>query len=408
MTNFNNSFERFFKTNEYRQNRFIMRIILWVFISVPFLLLGRMSGIFPMFDYNIIVIDSIIFMVGYFTALILEKIRPYSPAIKYILLFTVEMNVIVISLGEGSLVYITYVIVPLLSCIYLNKNFCIKVLISAYILMLLSLYYRAYYLVPSYTSGITSIRWLIQYTAGLTVEYILIAAVVFILATRNASIFKADYNEVVKAFNSQREITSSYVAMLSQKHPALESHLIRCSNYVEIICSHLQKNRKYSDILTDNTIFNYVTASYLHDIGIISIPDYILNKKTPLDEAEMKILKTHTILGYNLIKENMSQMDHDYLQILCDMTLFHHEHWDGNGYPYGITSEKIPLAGRIMAGANYIDNFLTGAPFREPVSFEVMLEEITKMAGTVLDPEIVKVIVRAAPDIRAVYESQKY
>ena len=113
---------------------------------------------------------------------------------------------------------------------------------------------------------------------------------------------------------------------------------------LEIICSHLQKNRKYSDILTDNTIFNYVTASYLHDIGIISIPDYILNKKTPLNEAEMKILKTHTILGYNLIKENMSQMDHDYLQILCDMTLFHHEHWDGNGYPYGNCQVFVVLA----------------------------------------------------------------
>ena len=58
----------------------------------------------------------------------------------------------------------------------------------------------------------------------------------------------------------------------------------------------------------------------------------------------------------------MSQMDHDYLEILCDMTLYHHERWDGSGYPYGIAGEKIPLAGRIMAGANYIDNLLTGSP----------------------------------------------
>lgn len=408
MTNFNDSFERFFKTNEYKQNKFILRIIFWVFISVPFLLLGRKAGIFPLFNYSIVFIDAVVFIVGYTIAFILEKIKPYSSVIKYVILFTVEANVLVVSVGIGSLVYITYVMVPLLSCIYLDKKFSIKMLIICYIFMFLSLCYRAHFLVPSYSSGITPQRWLTQYTAGLTLEYILVAAAVIILASRNSTIVDIDYKEVVKTFNSQREITSSYVAMLSQKQAGLEKHLTRCSNYVEIICNYLQRNKKYSDILTDTTVFNYVTASYLHDIGVISIPDVILNKKTDLNEKERKILQTHPLLGYNLIKTNMSQMDHDYLEILCDMTLYHHERWDGSGYPYGIAGEKIPLAGRIMAGANYIDNLLTGSPNRAPVPFDKMLEVIKQMEGTSLDPEISKVIIKASDAIKAVYERQNF
>ena len=408
MKNFNDSFERFFKTNEYKQNKFIMRIILWVLIAIPFLLLGRQSGIFPEFDIKLIYIDLIIFICGYCIAFIFEKIRPYSSLIKYIILFTVEINVIIISIGQGSLLYISYIIVPLLSCIYLDRKFSIKILIISYILMIISLIHRAYFLIPGYTSGITPERWLTQYTAGLTIEYCLVACVVLIVASRNTTIVDTDYKEVVKAFNSQREITASYVAMLSQKQAGLEKHLARSSNYVEIICNYLQRNKKYSDILTDNTVFNYVTASYLHDIGVISIPDSILNKKGALNNKETKILHAHPILGYNLIKANMSQMNHDYLEILCDMTLYHHERWDGNGYPYGLSGEKIPLAGRVMAGANYIDNLLTGAAFRAPVTFDKMLEIIKELEGTALDPEIARVILKASNDIKAVYERQNF
>lgn len=406
MTNFNNSFEHFSKTYEYNQNKFIFRIILWFLIAIPFFLLGKMAGIFPQFDYPVLIIDVCVFVAGYLSAYILEKIRPYSPLIKYIILITVELDIIIVSVGSGTLVYISYIIIPLISCIYLNRKFSIRILIICFVLMIVSLFVRAYYIVPGYTSGISSRQWLIQYVVICSIEYFVNAFIVLILATRNASIVDTDYQEVVKKFNSQREITSSYVAMLSQKHSSLEKHLVRCSNYIDVICRNMQRDKKYSDILTDDMIFNYVTASYLHDVGVMSIPDSILNKKTELTDKEMDVLKTHTIFGYNLIKENLSEMDRDYLEVLCDMSLYHHERWDGNGYPYKLSGLNIPLAGRVMAAVNTLDNLLTDAPYRKAVSFDEMLEKITQMEGNELDPDIVKIIIKAAPGIRQVYENQ--
>lgn len=395
MKNFkDDSFEHFFQTNEYNQNKSVLKIVLWILIVIPFLLLGKLSDIFPFFNYRNLIISLVVFVVGYLSSFILFKIFPYSKLIKYLILFTIEIDVIILSLGNSSLLYIAYILVPLISCIYLDRKFSIKILIICYFLMILSLIYRALVVVPQFTSGISTKEWAFQYITFLSIEYFFNAFIVIIVSTRNSTIIDADYKGVVKEFTSQIEITSSYVAMLSQKQSSLERHVTMCSRYVQFICECLQKNKKYSDIFTQKVVFNYVTAAFLHDVGIISIPDSILHKKTNLTEKELSILKTHTILGNKLIKENMSEMDKDFLQTVCDMILYHHEQWDGNGYPYGIYENEIPLSGRVMAAANVLDNLLGGETYLRAKDFDEAMYKISQMEGSVLDPEIVKEILK--------------
>ena len=150
-----------------------------------------------------------------------------------------------------------------------------------------------------------------------------------------------------------------------------------------------------------------VTASYLHDIGIISIPDEILKKETPLNEEEMEILKTHTTLGNALIYENMTSMDDSFLQVLCDMSLYHHEHYDGSGYPYGISGSSIPLSASIMCAANILDNLVTDYPYKPEISFDEAIRKIKSMSGKELNPDIVEVIKKAEIELWKSYDSLK-
>ncbi len=125
----------------------------------------------------------------------------------------------------------------------------------------------------------------------------------------------------------------------------------------------------------------------LHDIGKIGIPDRILLKPAPLDEAEMRQMQQHTILGEHLI----STLPH-LRGIARDVVLHHHERWDGSGYPWGLAGEAIPLAARIFAVADAFDALTSNRPYRDAVSAEDARAEIRRHRGTQFDPAIADVL----------------
>ncbi|MGD2245576.1 MAG: HD domain-containing protein [Candidatus Aminicenantes bacterium] len=124
-------------------------------------------------------------------------------------------------------------------------------------------------------------------------------------------------------------------------------------------------------------------GAILHDIGKIGIPEYILKKAGKLSLRESAVVQDHPLLGYELIEE------YDFLKKAARIVLFHHESYDGSGYPYGLKEKEIPLEARLFAVVDTLDAVTSDRPYRKGQSFSVARQEIENGRGIQFDPEVV-------------------
>jgi|GEM_PF-658643 len=135
----------------------------------------------------------------------------------------------------------------------------------------------------------------------------------------------------------------------------------------------------------DNFLTDLQRGALLHDIGKIGLPSSILCKPGSLTPLEREIIKEHPLLGYQLLE------DYPFLEGATDVVLYHHEWYNGQGYPFGLKGEEIPLAARIFSLADTLDAILSDRPYRPGRSFELASLEIEKGSGSQFDPAIVDV-----------------
>ena len=135
-----------------------------------------------------------------------------------------------------------------------------------------------------------------------------------------------------------------------------------------------------------NSLINIERGALLHDIGKIGIPEFILRKAGPLNKIEREIVQEHPLLGYRMIEE------FNFLKEAAQIVLFHHECYSGDGYPFGLSGEEIPLEARIFALADTLDAITSDRTYREGRSFDEAYREIEKNQGSQFDPLIVEVL----------------
>jgi HD-GYP domain-containing protein (c-di-GMP phosphodiesterase class II) len=135
-----------------------------------------------------------------------------------------------------------------------------------------------------------------------------------------------------------------------------------------------------------NSLINIERGALLHDIGKIGIPEFILRKAGPLNKIEREIVQEHPLLGYRMIEE------FDFLKEAAQIVLFHHECYSGDGYPFGLSGEEIPLEARIFTLADTLDAITSDRTYREGRSFDEAYREIEKNQGSQFDPLIVEVL----------------
>ncbi|MBR1735508.1 MAG: HD domain-containing protein [Firmicutes bacterium] len=182
-------------------------------------------------------------------------------------------------------------------------------------------------------------------------------------------------------------------------------HIKKTAAYVKIIIDQLRKNGDYLDILTDEYRDNVVHSAPLHDIGKIKVPDSILNKPGKLTDEEFEVMKQHTTAGKEIIEDAITLVDESgYLSEAKDLAAYHHEKWNGKGYPEGLAGEDIPLSARIMAVADVFDALLSKRSYKEPFTFEKALSIIEEGSGTHFEPTIVKAFVDARDEVRKIAE----
>ena len=155
-----------------------------------------------------------------------------------------------------------------------------------------------------------------------------------------------------------------------------QGHSKRVSEIAEIIAKKLK--------FSQGRIEELMVASLLHDVGKIGIQDSILNKPGKLNDEEYKIIKQHPVIGYNILKDINNMKDINYI------VKYHHERYDGKGYPEGKKGDELPLEVFIVQLADCIDAMATDRPYRKALSQEMISNEIARCDGTQFHPKVVQ------------------
>ncbi len=190
------------------------------------------------------------------------------------------------------------------------------------------------------------------------------------------------------------------------------AHVQKTSAYVKIIVEGLQKKGYYAEKITPKFISDVVRSAPLHDVGKINIPDEVLNKPGKLTDEEFEIMKTHTTAGKKIMENAISTVEGDnYLKEARNMAAYHHERWDGRGYPEGIHGEVIPLAARIMSVADVFDALTSPRVYKPAFPLDKALAIIEEGKGTQFDPKCVEVFMDSLSEVKVIlkkYNNQDY
>jgi putative two-component system response regulator len=180
--------------------------------------------------------------------------------------------------------------------------------------------------------------------------------------------------------------------MVENRDEYTGTHIERTTKYLKILLEAMLIRKVYYDEISQWNIGTVISSVRLHDIGKIVISDLLLNKKGTLTEEEFEIMKTHTTKGESIIESIIEESGDGYfLQHAKLFAGFHHERWDGKGYPYGLKDEEIPLQGRIMAVVDVYDALISERPYKPAFPFEKAVQIIAENKGKQFDPEIVNV-----------------
>jgi len=193
--------------------------------------------------------------------------------------------------------------------------------------------------------------------------------------------------------------------MVESRDENTGDHVRKTAAYVNLIAQELRKAHIYEDQLTDEFIRDVVNSAPLHDVGKIHIPDAILNKPGKLTDEEFEKMKTHTTAGSDIITKAMSMVSDtssSYLEEARNLAHYHHEKWNGKGYPEGLKGEEIPLSARIMAVADVFDALVSRRSYKDPFPFEKAMDIIREGSGSHFDPNIAEVFIKASDEVRRI------
>lgn len=201
-------------------------------------------------------------------------------------------------------------------------------------------------------------------------------------------------NEILK---TQRTTLFALSKLAEVRDRETGEHLERIRRY-SILTAQIYKYTNNKKNITNIFLRDLYDSSILHDIGKVGIPDTILRKNGPLTPEEFDIIKTHIHIGYNALKAASKELgENSFLKMAMDIILYHHERWDGTGYPEGLREEQIPLSARIVAISDVYDALVSKRPYKNPYLHAQALE-IMKKDTLHFDPDLFQIFIENAAE----------
>lgn len=206
-----------------------------------------------------------------------------------------------------------------------------------------------------------------------------------------------------KLKNIQNSIIISFADLVESRDMFTGQHIKRTSAYMEVLVHHMATLPKYRDQLDERQQELMCKAAPLHDIGKIKISDTILNKPGRLSDEEFEKIKLHTLEGGKIINSTLTNIeDHDYLLMMHDMALYHHEKWDGTGYPCQLAGEDIPLCARIMAVVDVFDALTSKRIYKDAFSASKAFDIMKECSGTQFDASVLSAFLDISKEVEEV------
>lgn len=198
----------------------------------------------------------------------------------------------------------------------------------------------------------------------------------------------------------QENVIEGMATLIESRDGNTGRHVMSTKKYVDMIVRYMYEHHIHPEEVDEEYIAKITNAAPLHDVGKIMISDTILNKPGRFTPEEFEIMKGHSQFGSQIVKDILGDnADERLVQISSDVAHFHHEKWDGSGYPEGLKGEEIPLCARIMAVADVFDALVSCRIYKEAMTLEQAFEVLEEEAGSHFDPQIVEVFLKLRQEV---------
>ena len=214
------------------------------------------------------------------------------------------------------------------------------------------------------------------------------------LKVHNKRLFKMFSDQVKKVTEEQKQLIYSLTKLVESRDDLEGEHVENVGKFCKLLSLSLQFSPKFEKKITASFMDSIAMAAPLHDIGKLKIRDEIVLKKGSLTEDEMEIMKTHTTCGAESLKEVYDNNQNEYLKMAIEIANYHHEKWDGTGYPCGLKEEEIPLAARIVSIVDVYDVLTSKRCYREAYSHEEAIAIMQEESGKMFDPNMMEVFLK--------------
>ena len=206
----------------------------------------------------------------------------------------------------------------------------------------------------------------------------------------------------------QRVCIRALAHLAETRDPETGNHILRTQNYVRTLAIRVKNHPRFAAFLTGQTIELLARSAPLHDIGKVGIPDYILLKPGPLAPDEWAIMKTHAQIGADAIQQTEVDVEKPvpFLTFAKEIARWHHEKWDGSGYPDGLAGDAIPVSARLMALADVFDALISVRVYKPAMPFEQARGIIAAGRGVHFDPDMTDAFLAHFDEFQAI--AQRY
>ncbi len=390
----------YFQNNEISVNNLLIRCAFVLVFVGPAIALMKLVGLTNNFTYKESLALFLIAFAVYGICVYLQKSMRMQFLIKYFLLLGMHAGICYMATKPGILIYICYALMPALSCLYLKRHFTLKIVTISYAIMLFSLYFRTELEIGMETGNLSVFDRFGVFGFVMTWEYAMLIIVLYILVGKIETSIDTLNKNNCQMKDIQTQLVSGFANFLESRDSSTGHHVRRTQAYVRMIAIGMYNQGYYQADLSARSIANLETAAPLHDVGKIAIPDAILLKEGGLTDEEYKKIQNHTREGYRLVTENLSELtDKRLLKCIQEITLSHHERWDGGGYPNHLKGTSIPLSARIMAIADALDAMLSERVYKRSMDLDEVLLELSLESGKHFEPCIVDTVIRIRAEI---------
>lgn len=245
----------------------------------------------------------------------------------------------------------------------------------------------------------TMFNWLLRLTLFVIISFIIST---FVRHLKNEYEKNQRYSEDM----AQSHFATIYalVKIAESRDDETGTHIERVAEFARLLAIKMRELSQYKHIIDDSFIDFMYRASPLHDIGKVGIPDDILLKKGRLTDEEFEVIKKHPLIGAHILFDVYKEYpNNEFLRIGYEIVRFHHERYDGKGYPDGLKGKQIPLSARIMAIVDVYDGLRSKRIYKEGYDHELCIEIIAKERGKQFDPDIVDVFLAHQEEFNELY-----